>query len=73
MREGVWGLSIFAVRPGLQSAGLGRALLGRALAHGAGARGGIILSSPDPRALRLYRARASRSTRWCRRRACRAG
>ena len=54
VREGVWGLSIFAVRPGLQSAGLGRALLARALAHGAGARGGIILSSPDPRALRLY-------------------
>ncbi len=54
VREGVWGLSIFAVRPGLQSAGLGRALLERALAHGDGARGGIVLSSSDPRALRLY-------------------
>ena len=55
VREGVWGLSMFVVRPGLQSAGLGGALLGRALDHGAGARGGIILSSPDPRALRVYR------------------
>ena len=55
VREGVWGLSSFAVRPGLQSAGLGGALLRRALDHGAGTRGGIILSSPDPRALRLYR------------------
>ena len=55
VREGVWGLSMFVVRPGLQSAGLGGALLRRALDHGAGTRGGIILSSPDPRALRVYR------------------
>ena len=55
VREGVWGLSIFVVRPGLQSGGLGGALLRRALDHGAGSRGGIILSSSDPRALRLYR------------------
>ena len=61
VREGVWGLSIFAVRPGVQSAGLGRALLARALAHGAGARGGIILSSPDPRALRPGPSRGLRA------------
>lgn len=54
MREGVWGLSLLVVRPGAQSAGLGSALLRRALDHGAGARGGIILGSSDPRALRAY-------------------
>jgi GNAT superfamily N-acetyltransferase len=54
MREGVWGLSLLIVRPGRQSSGLGRALLDRALAYGDGARGGIILASPDPRAMRAY-------------------
>jgi GNAT superfamily N-acetyltransferase len=54
LRDGLWGLSLLAVRPGLQSAGLGTALLRRALAYGDGARGGIILASPDPRALRAY-------------------
>jgi len=54
VREGVWGLSLLVVRPQLQSAGIGSALLARALEHGAGARGGIILGSPDPRALRAY-------------------
>jgi GNAT superfamily N-acetyltransferase len=54
MRDGLWGLSLLAVRPGLQSAGLGSALLRRALEYGDGARGGIILASDDPRALRAY-------------------
>jgi GNAT superfamily N-acetyltransferase len=54
IREGVWGLSLLAVRPGAQSRGLGGALLDRALAYGDGTRGGIILSSSDPRALRVY-------------------
>jgi GNAT superfamily N-acetyltransferase len=54
LRDGLWGLSLLAVRPGLQSGGLGSALLNRALAYGDGARGGIILSSSDPRALRAY-------------------
>jgi GNAT superfamily N-acetyltransferase len=54
LREGVWGLSLLVVRPGLQSAGLGSALLRRTLDYGDGARGGIILASPDPRALRAY-------------------
>jgi GNAT superfamily N-acetyltransferase len=54
LRDGVWGLSLLAVRPGLQSDGLGSALLRRALGYGDGARGGIILASPDPRALRAY-------------------
>jgi GNAT superfamily N-acetyltransferase len=54
VREGIWGLSLLAVRPGMQSRGLGSALLDRALAYGDGARGGIILASPDPRALHVY-------------------
>jgi GNAT superfamily N-acetyltransferase len=54
VREGVWGLSLLVVRPTEQSRGLGGALLARALAYGDGARGGIILASPDPRGLRAY-------------------
>jgi GNAT superfamily N-acetyltransferase len=54
VREGVWGLSMLVVRPDAQSAGIGRELLARALAYGDGAAGGIILASPDPRALRSY-------------------
>jgi GNAT superfamily N-acetyltransferase len=54
VREGVWGLSLLVVRPDAQSGGIGRELLARALDHGAGARGAIILASPDPRALRAY-------------------
>ena len=54
LREGVWGLSLLVVDPQAQSAGVGRALLERALRYGARARGGIITSSPDPRALRSY-------------------
>ena len=49
-----WGLSLLAVRPALQSGGLGRELLARALAYGDGAAGAIILASADPRALRIY-------------------
>ena len=62
VREGVWGLSLLVVRPDRQSTGLGRALLDRALAYADGARGGIILASPDPRALRVY-ARAGPARR----------
>jgi GNAT superfamily N-acetyltransferase len=54
VREGVWGLSLLVVRPQDQSGGVGRALLAAALAHGRDARGGIILASSDPRALRAY-------------------
>ena len=55
VREGLWGLSLFIVRPDRQSEGLGGRLLRRALAHGDGWEAGIILASPDPRALRTYR------------------
>ena len=54
VREGVWGLSLLVVDPASQSGGIGRELLSRSLAIAAGARGGIILSSEDPRAIRAY-------------------
>src|SRR4051794_18020140 len=53
-REDVWGLSLLVVHPGVQSAGLGRALLARANLWAAGARGRMGLSSEDPRAMRAY-------------------
>jgi GNAT superfamily N-acetyltransferase len=54
-RDGLWGLSLLVVDPEHQSAGLGRELLARALEYGGGGRrGGVILASPDPRALRVY-------------------
>jgi ribosomal protein S18 acetylase RimI-like enzyme len=54
LRDGIWGLSLFAVRPDLQGRGIGRALLDAALGYADGARGALILSSSDPRAMRLY-------------------
>jgi GNAT superfamily N-acetyltransferase len=54
VRERLWCLSLLAVEPGAQSAGAGRALLERTLAYGAHADAGLIPSSNDPRALRLY-------------------
>lgn len=54
LREGVWGLSLLIVDPSAQSNGVGRALLERAVRYGDGARGGIITSSSDSRALRAY-------------------
>ena len=54
IRDGVWGLSLFGVRPGLQGEGIGGALLGAALGYAEGCRGGIILSTSDPRAMRSY-------------------
>jgi Acetyltransferase (GNAT) domain len=54
VREGLWGLSLLVVHPAAQSGGIGRALLERCLSYGAGARGQVILSSDDPRALRTY-------------------
>lgn len=54
LREGVWGLSMFVVDPGVQGEGIGRELLRRAAAYGDGARGRIILASRDSRAIALY-------------------
>jgi len=53
-RERVWVLSMLAVDPSAQSAGAGRGLLERTLRYGAECDAGLICSSSDPRALRLY-------------------
>jgi predicted N-acetyltransferase YhbS len=53
-RERLWVLSLLAVDPEAQSAGAGRALLERTLGYGAEGDTGLIVSSSDPRALRLY-------------------
>jgi ribosomal protein S18 acetylase RimI-like enzyme len=52
-RERLWVLSTLAVDPRAQSGGAGRALLERALGYGAPEHG-LIVSSNDARALRLY-------------------
>lgn len=57
VRERLWCLSLLAVRPEIQSSGAGSALIDRALSYGTGARAGMIVSSNDPRALRLYALR----------------
>jgi GNAT superfamily N-acetyltransferase len=54
LRDGLWGLSLLAVEPGLQNNGIGRRLLDAALGYADGARGAIILSSTDPKAMRRY-------------------
>lgn len=54
LREGLWGLSLLVVRPGAQGTGVGDRLLRQGLEYGDGARGGLILSSDDPRAMRVY-------------------
>jgi ribosomal protein S18 acetylase RimI-like enzyme len=54
VREGVWGLSLFGVRPEHQGRGIGRRLLDAALGYAEGCRGAIILSTTDPRAMRRY-------------------
>jgi GNAT superfamily N-acetyltransferase len=53
-REGVWGLSLLVVRPGMQSAGVGSELLRHAHDYAHDAKGRIIMASPDPRAIRAY-------------------
>jgi GNAT superfamily N-acetyltransferase len=54
LREGIWGLGLLAVAAEHQARGLGRVLLEAALTYADGARGGLIMSSEDPRALRRY-------------------
>ena len=54
-RERLWCLSLLAVAPRAQSSGAGRALMERALAYASESTDiGLIPSSSDPRALRLY-------------------
>jgi GNAT superfamily N-acetyltransferase len=54
LREGIWGLGLFAVAEQHQAKGIGRRVLDAALAYGDGARGGLIMSSEDPKAMRRY-------------------
>ena len=54
VRDALWGLSLFAVEPVLQGNGVGRQLLDAALGYADGARGALILSSTDPKAMRRY-------------------
>jgi GNAT superfamily N-acetyltransferase len=55
VREGLWGLSTFAVLSEAQGKGVGRALLEAALDHGDRSSPGIICSSEDQKAIRRYR------------------
>jgi GNAT superfamily N-acetyltransferase len=53
-REGLWGLSLFAVDPDLQLAGIGRQLLDASLTYAEDCKRAFILSTHDARAMRLY-------------------
>jgi ribosomal protein S18 acetylase RimI-like enzyme len=53
-RDAMWILSLLAVDPEVQSAGAGRALMDAALSVGEADGPGLIVSSDDSRALRLY-------------------
>jgi GNAT superfamily N-acetyltransferase len=54
IRGDLWGLSLLAVATGGQSAGVGRRLLDATLGYAEGCARAVILSSLDPRAMRLY-------------------
>jgi ribosomal protein S18 acetylase RimI-like enzyme len=53
-RDGVWVLTLLTVAPGSQSSGAGRSLLERTFDYGLRSAPGLIVSSNDPRAMRLY-------------------
>lgn len=53
-RAGFWGLSMLFVHPDVQSQGIGRRLLETTLGYADGAAVRMIMSTPDPRALRRY-------------------
>jgi GNAT superfamily N-acetyltransferase len=55
VRDTTWCLATYAVRPGLQSQGIGTQLLAAALHHGRGCLRGMLSASADPRAVRRYR------------------
>ncbi len=55
VRDKTWCLATYAVRPGLQSRGLGRQLLEAAMHHGRGCLRGMLSASSDPKAARRYR------------------
>lgn len=53
-RDGLWGLSLLAVDPGVQERGLGGELLRRSLGYAEPADARMVLSSHDERAQHLY-------------------
>jgi GNAT superfamily N-acetyltransferase len=53
-RGRLWVLSLLAVRPGIQSRGAGRALMQAALDYRSDLTDRLIMSTNDPRAMRLY-------------------
>jgi GNAT superfamily N-acetyltransferase len=55
-REKLWLLASYAVVPGAQGLGLGKALLAAALEYGRGSLRGMLNASNDPRAVRRYHA-----------------
>lgn len=55
VRDKTWFLATYAVRPSLQSRGLGKQLLAAAMHHGRGCLRGMLSASADPRAVRRYR------------------
>lgn len=56
VRERLWILATFAVRPGAQGRGVGREVLAHAEAYAAGCDRGLLAASDDPMALRRYHA-----------------
>ena len=54
LREGIWGLSLLTMLPGVQSRGTGRLLLDTVLQTAQEAEGALICSSVDARAMRRY-------------------
>lgn len=55
VRDKTWCLATYAVRPELQSRGIGRQLLEAAMHHGRGCLRGMLSASSDPKAVRRYR------------------
>jgi GNAT superfamily N-acetyltransferase len=55
-REKMWLLASYAVVPGAQGLGLGKALLAPALEYGRGSLRGMLNASGDPKAVRRYHA-----------------
>lgn len=54
-REGLWSLALLVVTPEARGAGVGRALLARAMEYGKSCLRGMICSSDHPAAARAYR------------------
>lgn len=53
-RGDVWVLSLLAVKVGIQSRGIGRALMEAALSYRCDLKNRLVMSTNDPRAMRLY-------------------